>query len=228
MFAVLDGRGYKNPSYTPQVVHFYQNTDDQPRLLFTYDVNSNSDSDLWTFALREFDVSQSVIPLYMYPTLQSVHYDFINDTLNGNCTLPVAPGASITNSTECMTGTFNPGNWLSFNTSSTVPLNTTLSSDPLPRFVRTWTRAVDKEWFFGQDQPPSFILKTVDPLTDTLLQTVVRTAVIKPGDCTQLKVCIGGTGQPGGLVGAEVMAPLGLLMINQADYAYACTTPSDN
>lgn len=223
MFAILDGRGFKDARYVPDVAHFYQGNSN-PQLLFTYGLGDSSDADLWTFQLREFDMAQSLIPLDLYPTLQRVQYDFINDTLTGNCTVPVTPGNSTTNSTSCMTGTFNPNNWLSFNLTSQIYLNDT-TTFPLSSSV---LRTVDKEWAFTNDAP-SLILNTVDPLTDALQpQTILRTAVTKRGDCTQLKVCLAGTGRPGGLLGAEILAPLGLMMLRQADYSIQCTTPKDS
>ncbi|THH33628.1 hypothetical protein EUX98_g499 [Antrodiella citrinella] len=224
MFAVLDGRGYKDASFVPNVVHFYSGKSLHATPLFTYIINSNSDSDLWTFELREFDDAQDQIPLDYYPTLQSVQYDFLNDTLTGNCTTPVAPGSSITNSTACMIGTYNPNDWLSFNITSNIPLNDTTSGSPVP-FTTTTLRTVDRQWSFSNDVP-SLILRTVDPLTNTLQREVLRTAVAKATDCTQLKVCLAGTGTTGGLVGAEVLVPLGLVMIRQADYARTCGDPN--
>ncbi|TCD66825.1 hypothetical protein EIP91_000903 [Steccherinum ochraceum] len=224
MYAVLDGRGFKDPSYIPNVVHFYQGRDE---LLFSYDISDGASSDFWTFQLREFDAAQSSIPLELYPTLQHIQYDFINDTLTGNCTLPATPGSSITNSTSCMTGTFNPNDWLSFNLTSTIPLNNSAPTDTIPS-TTTVLRTVDKQWAFNGDDAPSLILDTVDPLTDKLQSTVLRTAVTKRGDCTQLKVCLGGTDRPGGLVGAEVLSPMGLIMIRQSDYAQSCTIPDSN
>jgi len=220
MYVILDGRSVKNPSYTPNVARFYQQGSSQS--LFTYDVNSNSNADFWTFQLREFDTAQSLIPLNLYPTLQDVQYDFINDTITGNCTVPAAPGSSITNSTSCTSGTFNPNNWLSFNLTSSIPLNDT--TVPAPS-TTTFLQAVDKQWAFTNDAP-SLILDTVNPATSALQQAVLQTAVTKRGDCTQLKVCIAGiSGRESSLVGAEVMAPLGLILIRQADYATECTTP---
>ncbi|THH33627.1 hypothetical protein EUX98_g498 [Antrodiella citrinella] len=226
MFAVLDGRGYYDASYVPNVVHFYSGKSLHATPLFTYIINSDSDSDLWTFELREFDNAQDQIPLDYYPTLQSVQYDFLNDTLTGNCTTPVAPGSSITNSTTCMTGTYNPNDWLSFNISSNIPLNNTVSGSPVPPTTAV-LRTVDKQWTYDNDAP-SLILKTVDPLTNSLQRQVLCTAVGWAADCTQLKVCLAGTGTPGGLIGAEVLAPLGLVMIRQGDHAATCGQPDDD
>ncbi|THH23241.1 hypothetical protein EUX98_g7937 [Antrodiella citrinella] len=214
MYAVLDARSYKDQSYIPNVARFYQRG--SLRSLFTYDVNSNSDPDFWTFQLREFDTAQSLIPLNLYPTLQFIQYDFINYTLTGTCTVHVAPGSSDTNSTSCTSGTFNLNGWPSFNLTSSVPLNDT--TVPHPSAI-AHLRTVYKDWDTTRFAP-SWVLNEVDLATNALQQTVLRTDVLKRGDCTQLKVCINGPGAgilESGFVGAEVMAPVGLILIRQAD-----------
>lgn len=226
MYAVLDGRDYNDPRYTPDVAHFFQTGTNL--YMFTYDISDSQDSDIWGFHLREWDTVQSQIPLEQYPTLQQLSYNFVNNTLSGNCTTPVAPGSNNTNSTACLSGTFNPNNYLSFDITSSVPLNTTTTSNTTstPSF-ETQLRIVDKQWAFSDDAP-SLILKRVDSSSNNLEEIVLRTAVTHPSDCTKLKVCLNGvSGRVGGAVGAEVMAPLGLIMLRQADYAQECTTPSD-
>ncbi|KAH8106305.1 hypothetical protein BXZ70DRAFT_431020 [Cristinia sonorae] len=224
MYAVLDARSFKDPSYIPNVAKFYQT--DTNQLLFTYDVNEGTDSDLWMFAVRQFNTPSGLIPVDQYPTLQSIQYDFINTALTGNCTVPISPGSSNTTTMACMTGTYNPDKWLSFNVTSIVPLNNTDLSTPVPSST-TLLRTVDKEWVFGDNNAPALILRTVNPVTDQLTdQTVLRTAVTKRGDCTALKVCLSGTARLGSIVGAEVLAPLGLILIRQVDHARICTLPS--
>lgn len=227
MYAVLDGRGYSNPRYTPNVVHFFQTGTNL--YMYTYAISDSEDSDIWGFNLREWDMDQAQIPQKLYPTLQQISYNFLNTTVSGNCTTPVAPGSSSTNITSCLSGTFNPDNYLSFSLTSKVPLNTTTTNETssLPS-VTTQLRIIDKEWAFSDDAP-SLILKRVDPATNQYQEIVLRTAVTHPSDCTKLKVCINGvSGRDGGAVGAEIMAPLGLIMLRQADYAIECTTPSDS
>ncbi|KAH8104032.1 hypothetical protein BXZ70DRAFT_1005586 [Cristinia sonorae] len=227
MFAVLDSRRVQDPSYTPNVARFYQTETNKP--LFSYYLNGGEeDSDNWRFTLREFHTDQSLIPITLYPTLQSVHYGFLNSTILGNCTVPVSSGSSDVTTTSCMTGTFDAGAWLSFNLTSAVPFNNTFPSTPVPS-TTTLLRALDKEWIFGYNQIPSVILRTVNTLTNELTtRTVLKTSVEKRGDCTAMKVCLAGTPRLGSVVGAEVMGPLGLLLIRQADHARICTLPSNN
>ena len=77
--------------------------------------------------------------------------------------------------------------------------------------------------------PPALILREQDRVSGALSNIVLRTAVVKPHDCTELKVCLAGLhdGREGSLVMAEVLAPLGVLLMRQTDYAVECTTPSD-
>lgn len=225
MYAVLDAKGYHDPSYVASVAHFYQTGSDIS--LFTYDYDDNSD--FFNFHLREWDVDQSTIAVQFYPTLQSVQYDFINNTVTGNCTVPVQPGDSSNTTTltkSCLSGNFNPGNFMSWDISSAIPLNTTRDLSVVPQY-NTSLRIVDKQWDFSDDAP-SLILDTLDE-SGNLADIVLRTAVTKRRDCTQLKMCLNGVpNRVGSAVGAEVLAPLGLVLIRQADYAIECTTPKDD
>ncbi|KAL4241419.1 hypothetical protein ABKN59_000299 [Abortiporus biennis] len=226
MYAILDGKGYYDARYIPNVAHFYQTGNINS--LYTFDISDNDSSDIWNFHLREWDTDQSQIPLDFYPTMQQISYNFIDDSVTANCTIPVAPGSNNVTSVPCLTGTFNPNTPLSFNLTSIPLLNTTSNPSAIPQ-VNTLLRTVDKQWAFGDDAP-SLILRAVDPSSNTLRQTnIIRTAVTKKGDCTQLKVCLAGVpGREGAAVGAEIMAPLGLILMRQADYANECTAPSDD
>ncbi|TCD66645.1 hypothetical protein EIP91_001062 [Steccherinum ochraceum] len=218
MYAILDAKSTKDAAFTPNIAHFYQTGSSQS--LFSFSVNSDSSSDLWTFHFRELDAPQTTTAADRIPSLQRVDYDFVNDTLTGTCTTSASSNSSMAVSTPCVSGSFNPTDWLSFTLASNVTLvNSTSPASPRNIFLRT----VDQEWSFSNDAP-SLILDTVDPNLNTLGQTVLRTAVTKRGDCTQLKVCLNGIdGVDGSVVGAEVMAPLGLILIRQADYALQCT-----
>ena len=225
MYAILDGKSYNDPRYVTNVAYFYQQGN--PNALFTYEIANPDDDDLWTFTLRNWDTQQSSIPLDFYPTLQYVQYEFINDTMNGNCTVPTAPGSANTTSLACMTGMFDPGNFLHLNMTSAVPLNNTANASATPSTTVS-LRAMDKQWSFSDDAP-SLILRQTDSVFSRLQELVLRTAVTKQSDCTELKVCLAGTGSgPGSVVGAEVMAPLGLILMRQADYALECTQPSSD
>ncbi|KAH8106304.1 hypothetical protein BXZ70DRAFT_431326 [Cristinia sonorae] len=226
MYALLDARSFKDPADTPDVVRFYQTSTNQ--LLFTYDVNDGTDTNLFMFSLRQFDTPQSLIPVNQYPTLQHIQYDFLDTTLSGDCTVSTFAGSFNTTNSPCMTGTYNPNEWLSFNITSSVPLNGTDPSTPVPS-SNTLLRTVDKEWSLSDLIAPALILRTVDPLTDQLTdQTVLRTAVTKRGDCSLLKVCLAGMTHSGSLVGAEVLAPLGFIMFREVDHARVCTLPAEN
>ncbi|TCD66651.1 hypothetical protein EIP91_001069 [Steccherinum ochraceum] len=174
MYAILDARSTRDSATVPNVAHFYQTGN--PRPLFTYSVNNGGDPDFWTFQLREFDQPRTMIPGDLDSTLQHIQYNFINETVTGNCTVPVASGSSITNSTACVSGTFNPNDWLSFNLTSHVPLTDTTT--PVPASTAL-LRTVDKQWSFTTDAP-SLILDTMDMETGLPQKTVLRTAVTKP------------------------------------------------
>ncbi|KAH8104022.1 hypothetical protein BXZ70DRAFT_1005576 [Cristinia sonorae] len=225
MFAVLDSRSVQDPSYIPNVARFYQTETD--KLLFSYYLNGGEKgSNNWRFTLREFHTDQSLVPITLYPTLQSVQYEIGNATITGNCTVPASPGSSNITTTPCMTGTFDAGAWLSFNLTAAIPFN---STDTPVASTTTLLRALDKEWIFGDDKIPSLILRTVNTLTGGLTtRTVLKTSVEKRGDCTAMKVCLAGTPRLGSVVGAEVMGPLGLLLIRQVNHARICTTPSND
>ncbi|KZV99158.1 hypothetical protein EXIGLDRAFT_259623 [Exidia glandulosa HHB12029] len=205
---ILDGRSYKDPRYTPDVARFYVGNGAAP--LFTYDLDQTN-SDAWTFHFRTFDAPEDSLPPAFVPVLRAVTYNFVDNTLNGTCT--VSGG----NDTLCMTGTFNPGNFLSFD------LNYNITGTP----VHAPSRAFDKQWAFSDDAP-SLILRSVEA-DNSLGDVILRTAVTKRSDCTQLKVCVDGLSGQGdaAAVGPEVMAPLGLMLARQGDYGIQCTTPSD-
>ncbi|THG96428.1 hypothetical protein EW026_g5406 [Hermanssonia centrifuga] len=230
MYAILDAKSYYDARYVTNVAYFYLNPSQEQ--VFTYEIANPGDADIWTFSLRDWNTDQGAIPLDAYPTLQQVTYDFVDDSLSGNCTVPTSSAAanSTTLTSPCMTGTFDPGNVLSFNITSSVPLNNTLASNTTsaatPSSTSSVLRAQDKGWTFSDDAP-SLILRLVNPLHDTLGLIVLRTAVTRPHDSTELKVCLAGV-QGGNEVGAQVMAPLGLILMRQADYALYATRPSDD
>lgn len=224
MTVVLDGKGYYGARFTPDVARFYQTGIDQS--LYTFDIDTDS-SDFGTFHLREFDVDQASIPLQFYPTLQQINYNFINNTVTGNCTVPVSQGSSNTTTSQCVSGSFDLGQPLSFNVASAVPSNATFNASSVET-IRTSLRTVDKQWTFGDDAP-SLILREVDTNNLQLEEIVLRTAVTKKGDCTRLKICVAGPPSvTNPTVGGAVMVPLGIILMRQADYSIECTTPSDN
>jgi hypothetical protein len=192
---VLDAKAYNGPSYQPTTASYFQGNTP----LYTYDIFQSS-ADLWSFNIRTIDspdlAQNQSSPLY--PSISNITYDFVDDSVLGNCTSP----SSNTTST-CIKGFFNPNNYLSFNITD---LRTNLTAN---------IRAVDKQWAFDNDAP-SVLLK------DSSGVEVIRTDVTKKGDCTQLKVCA--AQQNGG----SIIVPIGLILIRQMDYAVSCTTPSDS
>ncbi|KAF7794555.1 hypothetical protein EIP86_005689 [Pleurotus ostreatoroseus] len=213
MYVILDGTAYNSPQTTKNVAYFYEQGHSDA--MYTYELSNPDDGDIWTFHLREFDSEQSTIPIDLYPTLQLVQYDLVNETVTANCT-------TSTTSTACLSGTFDTGSPLYLNLTSSVPLNNTSNATALPQ-TTTALRSQDAHWSY-RDQPPALILRELNG--DSLGQTVLKTTVAKVSDCTELKVCLSGTGaQP--IVGAEVMTPLGLMLMQQADYASYCTDSSD-
>ena len=79
--------------------------------------------------------------------------------------------------------------------------------------------AREDEWLFP-DAAPGLTL------FDESGADVLRTAVTKRGDCTQLKVCVAGPpGRSAAAVQPEVLAPLGLILMRQINYAAYVTQP---
>ena len=73
------------------------------------------------------------------------------------------------------------------------------------------------------------LLQNVDISTDRLTDTVLTTSLSKPHDCTELKVCLAGTGgYPGSIVGAEVMVPMGMLLMAQISEGAHCSSGGDD
>ncbi|KAF7325193.1 hypothetical protein MKEN_00563500 [Mycena kentingensis (nom. inval.)] len=102
----------------------------------------------------------------------------------------------VENDGQCASGTFDQTGQLTFSLSS-------LSGD-----APTVLRALDKDWDYGRsDDAPSFILQDV-----ATGQWVVRTAVTNPEACNALKMCARDAS-------AEVLAPVGLALLKQNEYA---------
>ncbi|EKM52610.1 uncharacterized protein PHACADRAFT_126580 [Phanerochaete carnosa HHB-10118-sp] len=235
-FAILDARSYNDPSYTVNVAYFFMNQPSagSPTQLFTYEIANTDGGDNWRFSLRSWDTAQSSIPLDFYPTLQAVHYNFYQLTIDGNCTLSAnasAAGNTVDNTATvpCMTGTFDPSAHLHFNITSAVPLNSTLVSS-YPAAVPNATSNLtirDSNWDFGK-YAPALALQELQP-DGQLGHLILKTTVTAPHDSTELKVCVAGPeGRQGAAVQPEVFAPLGLVLMRQADYALYSTQPSSD
>ncbi|KAI0343224.1 hypothetical protein BDW22DRAFT_1356832 [Trametopsis cervina] len=227
MYAILDAKAYNGPSYLKNMVYFYINGNNDVQ--FTYEISNPEDDDQWYFRLKQWNVDQQSIPLEAYPTLQSIGYNFVDFTLSGNCTVPASPSVfnSNTTSSPCMSGTFDQGSELFFNITSAVPLNNTANAN-LTSSSSSLLLSKSKPWYVG-GTPPAAILVGTDTNSGFSEGIVSRTAVAKPHDCTELKVCIAGVpGRRGSQVMAEALTPLGVILMRQSDYAIACTTPSDD
>jgi hypothetical protein len=158
---ILNPKAYHDPIYRPNVASYFQGN----TLLYTYDIFQTS-ADLWAFNIRTIDspdLAQNQSAL-LYPSISKITYNFIDNTVSGNCTSP-------SNETfTCLEGSFNFYDCLSFNL-------TDLRSNSA-----TYIRAVHKKWAF-YDDAPSVVLK------DSSCAQVLRTAGTRMGDCTELKLC---------------------------------------
>ncbi|KIP01336.1 hypothetical protein PHLGIDRAFT_131293 [Phlebiopsis gigantea 11061_1 CR5-6] len=205
MFVILDGTSYYDASYVVPRAYFYINSPSasEPTQLFTYELSNPGDGDTWLFGLRSFDEPQFSIPLDSYPTLQQIYYNYNTLTVAGNCTIPDSIASNTSTTTiPCVSGTFDPGARLTLSLNSSVPLNSTLST-AYPSGVE-----VDAEGNLGH--------------------LVLKTTVTKPRDATELKVCVAGAlGREAGTVAAEVLAPLGVALLRQDDFARYATQPND-
>jgi hypothetical protein len=157
-----------------------------------------SSADEWQFNLRTIDspdLAQSSSAT-AYPSIQRITYNFVNNTIIGDCT---SPSSNNTTFPQCVTGSFNAGDFLSFDLID-LRANTT-----------TNLRAIDKEWTFNGDDAPNVLLRDQDGVE------MLKTDVTKQGDCTQLKVCAAKEAGP------ELIVPVGLLLMHQMDHATRCT-----
>ena len=80
---------------------------------------------------------------------------------------------------------------------------------------------------------PALTLRQVDS-DESFGHVVLKTTVLKSHDDTELKVCIGGvlnadgSARVGSTVQPEGLAPLGRVLMRQADYALYATQPSSD
>jgi hypothetical protein len=159
---VLTAKSYNGPSYVPNTAQYFHGS----APAYTYDLFQES-ADAWSFNIRTIDspeLKQNMSDPF-YPSISNITYNFVDNTVSGNCTSPFSNSSSM-----CIQGSFDPNNFLSF-TLTDLRSNST-----------THLRAVDKEWAFNDDAP-SVLLK------DDSGAEVIRTDVTK--HCTQLKVCAG-------------------------------------
>ena len=216
MYAILDGKAEFGTT-TIGAAFFYEHN--SPTALFTYQLGNPENDDSYTFGVREWNTPQSGIPRDMYPTLQHIAYDYAAALLQGNCTISTAVVNPEVTAAQCLRGTFDVGHPLSLDITSNVPLNQT-SPGTAPS-VTSLLRTQDRRWYLNKGDSPALILRLVDATSGELADEVLRTTVKKVSDCSQLKVCLKGTDRegPGSLVGAEILAPLGLILKRQQDFA---------
>ena len=232
MFVILDGTSYNDASYVIPRAYFFINSPSaaEPTQLFTYELSQPGDGDTWLFGLRSFDELQSSIPLDSYPTLHQIYYNYNTLDVAGNCTIPDSTASNASTTTiPCLSGTFDPGAKLFFNLTSSVPLNSTLSTAYPSGVVNASTTLSipDNGWALNHFAP-AIRLEEVDA-EGNLGHMVLRTTVTKPRDATELKVCVTGPqGREAGTVAAEVLAPLGVALLRQDDFARYATQPSDS
>ena len=214
MYAVLHGLGNGASSTDTSSAWLYQPGDSNALGVFTLK-NTPSWTTNWQFS---FLYTLPTTPPSMHPIIRNITYFFTNSTLTGSCYV----GRSIM---SCLSGTFDTGSSLSLNITSSAPEDTSSGyPDALATPKTTSLRAQD-QGLTTTGGAPSLIFREVDRTSGDLLEAVLRTGITKVSDCTQLKVCLSGTGaSPGSIVGAEVLVPLGLLLKYQAEYSYDCTS----
>jgi hypothetical protein len=131
---------------------------------------------------------------------QIVTYNLKNSSVTATCA---------GNTTECTQGSFDDSGFLSFALTNLFnPTNVNL-------------KTVDGDWVYAKsDDAPSYMLKEVKS-DGSFGDVVVRTAVTERGHCTQLKLCANGAT-------VENLAPVGLTLMKQNEYARVCSTPNSN
>lgn len=225
MYAILDAKTFSQPKNITDAAYLYDTVTN--RFLYTYEITNPNNDSIWYFRLRDWNVDQANISLKEYPTLQSVGYNLADNTITGNCTLP-SPSNSASNITtsSCVSGTFDPGDHLFFNITSAVPLNNTVNTNAIQR-TTTMLKNKGNVWTF-HDGHPVVSLHQADAVSGKLGHVVLRTSISPRSDPTELKACLSGVdGWEGVQAGAEVMAPLGIVLMKQADFATWDTTPSN-
>ncbi|KAJ7692428.1 hypothetical protein B0H17DRAFT_1061456 [Mycena rosella] len=135
------------------------------------------------------------------PDGQIVTYNLTNSSVTATC--------AGNNTTECTQGSFDNSGFLSF-------VLTTLSNA-----TNVNLKTVDGDWVYAKsDDAPSYMLREVKS-DGSFGDVVVRTAVTEPGHCTLLKLCANGAT-------VENLAPVGLTLMKQNEYARVCTIPNSN
>jgi hypothetical protein len=197
----LEGQWFNAPRTQLSLASFYFWQDGIRTKFFEYGISHGDMLDQWNFDLRR--ITGSEIPPNVYPLVQRVSYDFLTNTITGNCV--VGEGGSAMEPTHCLNGTFDPGKLLSFSLNDTRT-NTVYDLE-----------AANKEWFYGDDAP-NVKLQRVLP-DGTLGRAAITTAVTKVHHCNWLKVCLAMES------GVDMIAPIGILLLKLDDYGIYCTRP---
>jgi hypothetical protein len=198
---ILNGRSYYSPQGEMPVASFYFWQNGVRVKYYEYGLTQNGD-DMDTLHLALTRVEPGV-PAGLYPLVSDITYQLVNQTMSASC--GSNPDTLANATTLCMDGSFNDDQFLSFTTNDTRT-NTI-----------TTLRAVDKQWKFAFDAP-SFELKEVQH-DNSLGNIALQTAVTERGHCNALKICSSGTG-------IDVLAPVGLTLLQQGKYGAVCTMPS--
>ena len=201
---VLDRRGHKDPLSLPNKALFV--TAGESRPLFSFELDQ-PEASLARFYLRKFESPEETIEPQYIPALREIVYDFTNLRVNGTCG---------TDATPCLSGNFEMDRLM-----MDLKFNVTADSPE----VHSRAQSSDKSWTWT-DEHPALIYKTLFD-NEGLGDAVLRTTVTRAGDCTRLKVCLAGSKVEGsgGVFGPDVLAPLGILLAKQSQYALSCTKP---
>lgn len=166
---------------------------------FEYEMYQVS-SDIWSFGLSS--INSSVLmgnpSAQGYPMISNITYSLSDSTFSGNCTSTTS--ADVTTATPCLQGTFTDKSRLTFDMTDTRS-NTT-----------TDLTAVDDRWLYPWS-PPSALLKNTDG------SQAVLTTTKEVNQCESLRTCANN------LDGPTAFVPIGLLFIQQIQYALDCRGP---
>jgi hypothetical protein len=203
---VLSGRAYGAARQIVPMATFYYWQNGARTQYYQYSISQEDDDpDVWHFNLRTV-TPNITIPTEAYPLVWQMSYNFLNNTITGNCA--TGPDTPKNGTVPCMNGSFDPVNFFAF------------SIDDTRTNTVTKLRAIDKTYTLKSEHP-AYILRQVQP-DNSLGSIFQKTTVTSGSKCSSLKVC------SARLNGPEILAPLGLALLAQDNYATACTTPHDS
>jgi hypothetical protein len=202
---VLSGRAYGAARQIVPMATFYYWQDGARTQYYQYSISQEDDDpDVWHFNLRTV-TPNITIPTEAYPLVWQMSYNFLNNTITGNCA--TGPDTPKNGTVPCMNGSFDPDHFFAFSINDTRT-NTV-----------TKLRAIDKTYTLKSEHP-AYVLRQVQP--DNSLGNIFQKTTVTSGKCSSLKVCSARSNGP------EMLAPLGLALLAQDSYATACTTPHDS